>query len=502
MYFKHEVINKILEYYRAIWAITKSINLLEWDREVLMPKLSVNDRGVIVSELAALKRKLILSSKLKELVEKASKLEDLNEYEKGVVRVLSRMIHIAEKIPEELVKRMALVRQKATLAWREAKDKDNFEIFKPYLEEIVKLSRQKAEYLGYEYHPYDALIDLFDEGFTSRDYEEIFSKLKTHVKTILNKVLSEGYYPSQHELEKAKYSRKDLEKINLEILKMLGFPLGEKARFDVSAHPFTTEIGACDVRITTRYEGYDFKRTILSVLHEYGHALYHLQIDEKLASTPLEEVTSLGLHESQSRFWENIIGRSYTFIELIYSILKKHLDYIKKHTVEDIYLYFNTVRPSLIRTEADEVTYNLHIILRFELEKLMIGGEIKVSQIPELWNDLMEELLGVKAKRLSEGALQDIHWSLGYIGYFPSYTLGNILSAQVKYLVERELGSISSILSNKQFKELRNTLREKIHRWGSILPPKEFIERKLQCKLDVEHFINYLHEKYIRKRYK
>jgi len=502
MYFKHEVVNKMLEYYRVIWAITKSINLLEWDREVLMPKLSINDRGIIVSELAALKRRLILNSKLKELVEKASKLEDLNEYEKGVIRVLSRMIHIAEKIPEELVKRIALVRQKATLAWREAKDKDNFEIFKPYLEEIVKLSRQKAEYLGYEYHPYDALIDLFDEGFTSKDYEEIFNKLKTQIKTILNKVLSEGYYPPQHELEKAEYARKNLEKINLEILKMLDFPLGEKARFDVSAHPFTTEIGACDVRITTRYEGYDFKRTILSVLHEYGHALYHLQIDEKLASTPLEEVTSLGLHESQSRFWENIVGRSYTFIELIYPILKKHLDYIKKYTVEDIYLYFNTVRPSLIRTEADEVTYNLHIILRFELEKLMIGGEVKVSQIPELWNDLMEELLGVKAKRLSEGALQDIHWSLGYIGYFPSYTLGNILSAQVKYLIERELGSISSILSNKQFKELRNTLREKIHRWGSILPPKEFIERKLQCKLDVEHFINYLHEKYIRKRYK
>jgi len=387
--FENQVIKDILEKYRVLWALNYASSLLTWDTETYMPIEAVKERALVKAELSVLNQQLLLRREFVELVEKAMGIEGLNDYEKGVVRVLWRAIRIAKSIPPQLLAELSKTTEEATVAWRQAKERDDYGLFKPYLDKIVKLTRQVADHLGWDEHPYDALLDLYEEGLKKKDLDNLFPRLKNEIKRILDKVLEEKRYPQTHPLEEARYDPSAMEKVNLEILDILGYPIGKRGRLDKSPHPFTINMGLLDVRITTRYEGFDFKRSLLGVIHEFGHALYELQIDENLMATPLASGVSMGVHEGQSRFWENVIGRSMEFVEVIYPVLKKHLDIVSNYKPEDMYLYFNTVKPSLIRTEADEVTYNLHIILRYELEKLMIAGEINVDDIPELWNQYM-----------------------------------------------------------------------------------------------------------------
>ncbi|WFO76371.1 carboxypeptidase M32 [Desulfurococcaceae archaeon MEX13E-LK6-19] len=500
LFSRKKIIKEILDYYRKIWAIGHALNLLHWDTETYMPEKGVVERSSAVAELSVLAQKLITDEKFVKLVEKAAELKDLNDYEKGLIRVLERTIRVAKKLPPRHVHEFAKVTQEAVVVWRNAKKANNYDLFKPYLKKIIELNREKAEYLGYKEHPYDALLDLYEEGMTTREVEEVFRVLEPGVKKILERVLEEKTYPQTHPLEEVEYNIRAMKRVNERVLRILGYPFN-RARLDESAHPFTIHMGIFDVRITTRYEGKDFKRSLLGTVHEFGHALYQLQIDKRFSMTPLTEITSLGLHESQSRFWENIIGRSMGFVETIYPILAKSLRFIKNYSPNDIYLYFNTVKPSLIRTEADEVTYNLHIILRFKLEKLMITGEVKADELPELWNQEMERLLGIKPKTYSEGVLQDIHWSMGSIGYFPTYSLGTILAAQIKYHAEKQLGNIDEIARERRFKQVREYLREKIHRWGSVYPPKELLQRSFGETINPEYFIKYLEEKYLQKQF-
>lgn len=497
MLFKNEAVKELIEKYRVLWALSHAISLLSWDTETYMPKSGIEERSIAVSELVALRHRLLLSEELGKVVDKASAEEALNNYEAGVVRVVKREIKIAKALPERLVKELAKVTEEARVVWREAKEKDNFEMFKPYLERIVKLNQEKAEYLGYDENPYDALLDLYEEGLKTRDVKEIFDYIGPEIKRILNRVLDEGYYPRKHELEDVKYDVKAMEKVNNEVLRVFGYPF-DKARLDISAHPFTINMGIFDVRITTRYEGFDFKRSLLSVVHEFGHALYELQVDERLKATPLAGGVSLGIHESQSRFWENIIGRSREFIEAIYPIMSKELSFLKKYSPEDVYRYFNVVTPSFIRTEADEVTYNLHILLRFHIELQLINNELKVSDVPESWNSLMEEYLGIRPKTYRDGVLQDIHWSLGDIGYFPTYTLGNIISAQILYHILKDIPDFYEKISNLEFSDIKSYLREKIHKWGSTYQPKELLKKSFNEEINSSYFIKYLENKYLK----
>ncbi|MEM4929257.1 MAG: carboxypeptidase M32, partial [Acidilobaceae archaeon] len=382
---------------------------------------------------------------------------------------------------------------------REAKKKGDFELFRPHLEKIFSLAREVANHLGYDKHPYDPLLDIFEENLRDETVNALFSELVPGLKKVLSKVLSSGIYPQTHELENVKYNVDQMARANKDVLNLLGYPWS-KGRLDVSAHPFSTNIGLKDVRITTRYEGFDFKRTLFSTIHEFGHALYELQIDERLALTPLAQGVSLGVHESQSRFWENVIGRNRAFVKLVYPILKSHLDFLERYDEESLFFYFNTVRPSLIRVDADEVTYNFHIYIRYQLERMLIAGEVKVSDLPEFWNDMMEELLGVRPSNHSEGVLQDIHWSQALIGYFPTYTIGNLLSAQIKSKIEEESRrTLSDILSAGRdgIEYLKSYLKEKIHKYGSTYPPDELIAKSFGESLSSKYFLKYLEDKYL-----
>jgi len=490
---KNPVIDQILDAYKPIWALNHAASLFDWDLETYMPVDGAAPRGFAQAQLALIRQQKVIG--LTESVSKAEKLGDLNQYERGVIRNIKRELKYFTRIPPELVEELTRTITEATVVWRDARKKSDFSLFKPYLEKIVQLKRREADKLGYEGHPYNALMDLFEEDLTTNDVDRIFSPLVTALKRILNGIVSSKSFPTSHKLEDVAYEEQDMRHVNQEVLRILGMP-DKTFRMDVSTHPFTSGMSLDDVRITTRYEGMSFRETIFSVIHECGHALYDLQVDHSLQYTPLAGGPSLGMHESQSRFWENFVGRSREFTNLLYPILKKNLKFVSEYSEDDIYKYFNLVRPSLIRVAADEVTYNFHIVLRYELEKKLIGGEVKVSEIPEIWDNMMEKYVGVRPKTLAEGVLQDVHWSGGMIGYFPTYSLGNVIAGMVTNRMRRDL-NISDLVARGDMNPIKLWLKENIHKWGSIYSPKELQRKILGEAYNPEYLVKYLEEKYL-----
>ncbi len=495
--FENPKIKEILVKYRKIWALHHASSLLGWDNDVNMPRMGVAARGAAQAEISAMIHELTTSKDFVNLVESVD-VDGLNDYERGVIRVLRRNIRIATALPKEHVMEMSRVSSEAVHYWAEARQKNDFSIFRDYLQKIVDLNIKSAEYLGYDEHPYDALLDLYEEGYTTRDYQRIFDKIEGKLTALLDKIASEGIFPSRHPLEELRYEEEDMKRVNTKILKLFGFPLGERSRMDVSAHPFTVSIGTRnDVRITTRYELVDFRRSLLATVHEFGHALYELQIDPEIDMTPIAGGVSSGIHESQSRFWENVIGRSREFSSLILPILRENLGIPSEVDEDSLYRYFNMVRRDFIRTEADEVTYNLHILLRFKMEKMLISGEITADEAPEKWNEEFGHLLGVIPDNYTEGILQDIHWSMGAIGYFPTYTLGTLLAAQIGHHAKEDIEDMEELISSGKFDTVKDYLREKVHRFGSTYAPKDLLKRSFGEDVEPEYYIRYIEEKYL-----
>ncbi|GAB6947491.1 carboxypeptidase M32 [Vulcanisaeta sp. JCM 16161] len=484
-------IDDLLREYKFVWAIDHANSLLGWDLEVNMPIEAASARGEALAYLALIRREYLL--RLRDLVNKYEDAKDLTDFEKGVIRVLKRELKYYTSIPPEIIEELNRTTTKAAVVWREAKKESNFEKFKPYLSKIVELERIITDKLGYEGHPYNALLDLYEEGFTVNDADNVFNTLLPNLKSILEKVLSEGRYPSKHPLEEVPYDVNVMKSINEELLRILEMPVGTRFRMDVSAHPFTTSMSINDVRITTRYEGKDFRSTMFSVIHESGHAMYELMIDPSLEMTPVGRGVSMGVHESQSRFWENVIGRSREFVHLIYPLLRERLPFLRDYDEDEVYRYFNIVRPSLIRVDADEVTYNFHIALRYEIEKGLIAGKLDVSDLPSLWNDFMDKYLGVRPRNDTEGVLQDIHWSQGSFGYFPTYTLGNVIAG----MIYAKLPGLKDKVAGRRFNEIKEFLRDRICKYGAIYPPKELLMRSFNDTYNPTYLLNYLREKYL-----
>jgi len=484
-------IDDLLRAYKPVWAIDHARSLLEWDLEVNMPTEGASARGEALAHLTLIRREYLL--RLKDLVEKFEGSGDLNDVEKGIIRVLKRELKYYTSIPPEILEELDRTTTKAAVVWREAKRESNFDKFKPHLTKIVELERVIADKLGYEGHPYNALLDLYEEGFTVNDADEVFNNLLPNLKSVLDKIRSEGRYPDKHTLEDVAYDVNVMKAVNEELLKILEMPVGARFRMDVSAHPFTIGMSVNDVRITTRYEGKDFRATMFSVIHESGHAMYELMIDPNLEMTPVGRGVSMGVHESQSRFWENVIGRSREFVHIIYPLLRGRLPFLKDYGEEDVYKYFNIVRPSLIRVDADEVTYNFHIALRYEIEKGLIAGKLDVSDLPSLWDDFMDKYLGVRPKNDAEGVLQDIHWSQGSFGYFPTYTLGNVIAG----MIYAKLPGLRDKVAGRRFSEIKEFLRDKICRYGAIYSPKELLMRSFNDTYNPDYLLNYLREKYL-----
>ena len=491
--FRNPSIMEIVEKYKPLWALDSVGSLLEWDMETYMPLGSSRPRGFTIAQMQLLRQQHILQ--LDDLVAKAEKLNDLNDPERGFIRVLRRDLDYYTKIPPKLLEDILRTATEGTVVWREARRKSDFSMFKPYLEKMVDLKRQEAEKLGYKGHPYNALMDRFEEGITTDDVDRIFSGLAPKLKEILTAVLSAGKFPSTHPLEEISYEEAAMKRVNEDALKLMQMP--EKTfRMDISTHPFTTSMSIQDVRITTRYEGKDFKASLYSTVHESGHAIYDLQIDTSLDYTPIARGTSLGVHESQSRFWENFIGRSKGFISRIYPSLKTNLPFAARYSEDEIYRYVNSVKPSPIRVEADELTYNFHIMLRYELEKKLIAGEVEVSEVPSVWQDFMDKYVGVRPRNNGEGVLQDVHWSGGAIGYFATYSLGNVIAGMFYNRIQKDL-DLKTTIANGDLGRIKDWLRENLHRYGATYSPKDLQRRVFGETYNPERLINYLNEKYL-----
>jgi carboxypeptidase Taq len=340
-------------------------------------------------------------------------------------------------------------------------------------------------------------LDSFEEDLTVDDLDKVFGELTPRIQKILKKLVDLGSpFCKESKLAKSKYDIQSVDKLNHDILTLLQYDR-KRFRMDVSTHPFTETMGLNDVRITTRYEGTDFKKSISSTIHEAGHALYDLQCDQSLSVTPLEGGSSLALHESQSRFWENIVGRSLSFVQLIAPMIRKQVNFANQVSHHELYLYFNNVKADYIRVDADEVTYNLHIALRYEIEKKIFGDELSVSEIPEFWNDRMEQLLGVRPTNDSQGVLQDTHWSSGLFGYFPTYTLGNLVSAIIASKMRKDLEDYEKDIKRGDFQPIREWLRLKIHQHGSSYAPKVLLKNTLNEGYNPDYFVTYIETKYL-----
>lgn len=485
-------VRSILEKYRAIWALNHASQLMRWDLETCMPQQGAVARGASLSVVSILMQKFTLE--LQPYVEAASKNKELNDEEKGLLRVINRRIDYYSKVPSELISQIQKATTEARVVWRNARAKSDFSLFKPHLERLLELKKDEGEKLADGKDAYDALLDQSEEGLSSSIMDSIFSTLIPSLKQLVSKVTASNYFPSRHELEDVKYDVNAMADLNSDILSLLEMP-PSRFRMDVSTHPFTISFDVNDVRITTRYEGKDFKSSMYSTIHESGHAIYELQVSHELAYTPLARGVSSGFHESQSRFWENVIGRSRDFIELVEPYIKKHLSFTSKYDSEELFKYVNTVKPSLIRVDADELTYNFHIALRYQVEKKLFKDEAKVSEVPQLWNDTIEEYLGIRPKNDAEGCLQDIHWSHGGFASFPNYTVGNVIAGMCYERMKNEI-NIRDTISKGNLRDIKEWLKKNIHMYGAVYSPQELQKKAFGRLYDTGPLLQYLRSKF------
>nr|WP_307775828.1 carboxypeptidase M32 [uncultured Cetobacterium sp.] len=466
--------------------------LLQWDLETQSPKGGYKLIAEMIGDLSLRSYNLTTSKEFIDLVENLEKRkDDLGEIEKREVELLVEEIDKIKVIPAEEYKAYSELTAKAQGVWAEAREKKDFSIFKPFLEQIFEYTKKFLEYRGEKKDLYSILLNDYEKGMDVKKLDKFFEELKIEIVPLLKEIEKVKKESKKIEFEKRV---EEQEKLNREILKYIGFDF-TKGVLSQSEHPFTLTVSKDDVRLTTRYFENDPLSAIYSTLHEGGHGIYEQGIGDELAETILADGASMGIHESQSRFYENIIGRSREFIVAIKETLIKHFPELEEIENEEFYKYINNVESSLIRVEADELTYSLHIMIRYEIEKGLINGKLNVEDLPKIWNEKMKEYLGVEPKDDSEGVLQDVHWSCGLIGYFPSYALGNVYSLQILNQLKKEI-EIEKVIKSGEILKIKEWLREKIHKYGKLKTAKELLMDVTGEELNSKYYIEYLANKY------
>ena len=487
-------IEELREYFAEIMRLNYISSLLNWDQEVnMMNYKSVEGRAKQTSLISKLIHQRITSEKVGKLIKEAEKLS-LNEIESAMLREITREYNLETKLPVKLVVEIAETSVLAAKNWRDARAKSDFSIFEKILEKTVELQKEKAEKLDTHPDLYSTLIDLYEPGANYEWIANIFNPIKPKLIDFVKKLNSSSDKPDDSIFNKHYDEDKQFELSN-KIIKKLNFDFGY-GRNDKVTHPFTQTLASQDTRITTRTSE-PFPDCITSTIHEYGHAIYEMGIKKELHDTILCTGTSMGIHESQSRMWENIVGRSKEFWMYWYPTFQKYFpENLKDYPLEDFHRAINIVQPSFIRVNADEVTYGLHIILRFEIEKDLIEGKIQVNELPEIWNTKFEELLGIVPPNDAQGVLQDVHFSAGLFGYFPTYFLGNLYGAQIYAKVLEKMPNLHDDYKKGEFSNLLNYLRENIHQYGSIYRANELIKRVTGEDLNPDYFLKYIEEKF------
>ena len=484
----------LLEELREIDLANQIGSLLGWDQEVIMPKNGASSRAEHLAWISKTVHEKISNPRIGELIASLEN-EDLDEIQTANVRISKKMYERATCLPTEFVEEFARLKSQAHHTWAEAREKDDFSIFRDDLAKILDMTRRKAEYFGYTDSPYNALLDQYETGLTVTRLDPLFQGLRSSVSPLVRLILESGITPFDDWVHGVKWPMESQEMLSQKVSEAIGFDFNSGRR-DSSIHPFCGGPNPQDVRWTTRYDESEPFGSLFGSMHETGHGTYEQGRPEALAYQPAGKACGLGIHESQSRLWENQIGRSLAFCEWVLPLWKDYfpgsLDGV---TPEMLWKSVNKIQPSYIRTESDEATYNIHIMIRYELEKMMIEGDVEVDEIPDMWDDYYQRYLGITPPNRKLGILQDIHWCMGAIGYFPTYTLGNLYAAQLLDSAKEDIADHDEKIRSGDFAPLLAWMRRNIHHRGSILEPADLIEEATGRPPSPEPFVRYLSSK-------
>ncbi len=487
---------------RIITQLRSAASVLSWDQETYMPPGGARARADQISLILSMSHARFTGPDFRRSLGTLVDLPSGKVLKGGLAEEEVRLLEMtwrdwrrAAALPVEFVGELTRLTAEAQHVWDQARRQSDFGMLAPYLEKIISMKRNEADYLGYDEVPYDALLDGHEPGMTTGQLQALFDTLRPALVDLLARIKSIDA-PDRRDILTRNYDEAVQWEFGMELLRDMGYDL-TRGRQDRSAHPFTTNFHPSDVRITTRLCKNDLARGIFGTLHEGGHALYEQALNDRYFGTPLCEPVSLGIHESQSRLWENYVGRGRHFWEWYYPRLQERFPgQLKNVSLEDFYTVINTVMPSTIRTEADEVTYNLHIMLRFDLDQAMINNSVAVGDLPALWNEGMEKYLGIRPENDAEGVLQDIHWSMGAIGYFPTYVLGNLYGRQFYEAAKDQIAHLEDKIAGGDLRTLREWLRENIHQVGRASTADELVRQLSGQPLSAGPFIQYLEQKY------
>ncbi|MBL8004760.1 MAG: carboxypeptidase M32 [Candidatus Kapabacteria bacterium] len=475
--------------------IQATISLLGWDQEVNMPTGSAPARAEHISTLSSISHELITNDSAKSLFEDAK--SHLDSYSGTEKRLLTLFIEEFEQnivLPMQLIKDTAKARALGQTAWRQAYHDSDYSLFQPYLQRLLDLKIEAAEHIGYKEHRYDAMLDNYEKGATVTLLTPIFEELRQGTIELLQEVDSKKEYVNRDFLHRTFEPVKQLS-FAKQMSERLGFDFN-KGRIDLSTHPFCTSFSPIDVRITTRVSEDKFHSCFFGVIHETGHALYEQGVNQEIARTFAGGGSSLGIHESQSLFWENYVCRSEEYWMYAFPILKKEFpDQFYNVNLEQFFKAINKISTSLNRVESDEITYNLHIILRFEIEKGLFEGSIRTEDIPEIWNTKMNEYLSVVPENDKQGCLQDVHWSFGGFGYFPTYTLGKLYGAMFWNQINKDIPKTKDMIAQGNFTDILQWLRTNIHQYGRLKTPQEIVKDVTGRPLTATDFLEYAKNK-------
>ncbi len=470
--------------------LSAASDLLEWDQEINMPAGGVAARGKVVSTLEGFKHRGLTSSELADVLDCCAEGAEPGSLLAAQVRRARLEVDRAAKVPQAVAQALAEARVTGLHAWRQARASADFSLFAPELKRMVDLRRQEAVAINPEGNAYDALLCEFEPGASEAALVPLFSGLRESLIPLVGSIVERGVEVDESPA-RGNFPASSQLKFGRSLAAAIGFDF-KSGRLDESTHPFCIGINRGDVRMTWRYEADDFRAAVFGILHETGHGLYEQGLPEDLARTPAGSPVSLGIHESQSRLWENHVGRSRGFWRWAMPRYRDAFPAAPECDVEQIWALLHTVRPSLIRVEADEATYNLHVIARFEIERALFGGGLEVQDLPAAWDDIYAELLGVRPTDAANGVLQDIHWSQGMFGYFPTYTLGSMAAAQLFAAADQDLGNLEDAFAEGEFSPLLEWLRDRIHRHGSQYEAAELIEMATGKPLAPDDLLAYL----------
>ena len=495
---ERETYDRLIEIHKEVVLLESCSSVLKWDQETYMPARGTEHRAGQLALLAKTAHQRFTYPRVGELLarcEESDLAADPLSVESVNLREIRRKYDKKTRLPQRLVEELAKTSVLAHSAWIEARKSSDYESFRPWLEKIVSLKREQAQAIGYQNSPYDPLIDDFEPGETESHLAPLFSELRRGLVPLLEKIAGSSIQPDTSFLS-LEYPIGHQRTFGEMVAASCGFDFTQ-GRLDEVVHPFCTGIGPGDTRITTCYDSYTFSRAFFGILHEAGHGMYEQGLDPEHYGTPMGESVSLGIHESQSRMWENFIGRSKPFWEHFFPKAQGVFhEALADISLDKFMQAVNRVQPSFIRIEADELTYNLHIILRFELERSLISGELAPVEVPAAWNERFKELLGIEVIQDSQGCLQDTHWSGGFFGYFPTYCLGNLYAAQFYHKVLRDIPELENSIAQGNLELLLDWLRENIHGHGMRYGAGELVERITGEPLSTTPLLNYLEEKY------